>query len=119
MITDGLQTTTRGPYTPLDQASQTLKDKGVTIFSLGIGPNIAIIELLQMASDEQHVYNAESFNQLQDVVKTVTQGQCKGQRLKHERMHAQRQTRYINSPFYPAMFSNTFKLYKTSQILNF
>ncbi|XP_048583231.1 uncharacterized protein LOC5507629 isoform X2 [Nematostella vectensis] len=76
VLTDGIQTKDKGPFTPLQKASQPMKDKGVEVYSLGIGSDIDVSELITFASGEKYVFNAKSFDELQLQVENITQAQC-------------------------------------------
>lgn len=68
VITDGKQTKT-GQYTPLATASKLLKDKGVQIVAIGVGELRTVVdytELLDIASTNEYVFVAKSFDELQN-----------------------------------------------------
>ena len=75
MITDGEQTTTK-EYTPLDVASKRIKDKGVEVFSLGIGSNVNTDQLRQIASSNDNVFSSAGFDELVEVVKPIVEKSC-------------------------------------------
>ena len=75
MITDGEQTTTGG-FTPLDIASQGIKDKGIVVYSLGIGGNVDSDQLKQIASSEDNVFISVGFDELLDVVQPIVEKSC-------------------------------------------
>ena len=77
MITDGEQTTTGG-FTPLDIASQGIKDKGIVVYSLGIGGNVDSDQLNQIASSEDNVIISVGFDKLLDVVQPIVEKSCPG-----------------------------------------
>lgn len=77
LITDGEQTTTEA-YTQLSVASSGLKNKGVTVFALGVGKNVKTSELEDIASSKDYVFSASSFKELQNVAVRVRAGLCKG-----------------------------------------
>ena len=76
MITDGEQTTKKGPYTKLDAASKYLKDKGVLVYALGIGSKVKMEELRLIASNDRTVFAAASFDELAIKVKTIVKRIC-------------------------------------------
>ena len=78
MITDGQQTVNRGPFEPLDQASQGLKDAGVAVYGLGIGKAVNREELVAMASSPDFVFQAESFQILIEEVENIKAQLCEG-----------------------------------------
>lgn len=80
MITDGQQTKSgfKGPYTPLDKASQPLKDKGVDVWSVGVGKGADRSELEIIASDPGKVLVIQSFKELKDVLEQVQKAACEG-----------------------------------------
>lgn len=80
MITDGAQTTNgaKGPYTPLDKASQPLKDKGVEVWSIGVGKGAKKSDLETIASDPRKVIMVKSFKELKDILDDVQKAACEG-----------------------------------------
>ena len=75
MITDGEQTE-KGGFTPLNVASQGLKDKGVAVYSLGIGRRTRVEQLQQMASSDDFVFNATGFDELGEVIVPIVKKSC-------------------------------------------
>ena len=75
VITDGQQTTTN-QFTPLDIASQGIKDKGVKVFALGIGSGVKVEELQNIASSNDDVFTAPGFDELVSVVKPIVEKAC-------------------------------------------
>ena len=80
VITDGAQTTSglKGPYTPLDKASQPLKDKGVDVWSIGVGKKANKADLVTIASDPGKVIVTSSFKSLKDILDDVQKAACEG-----------------------------------------
>ena len=80
MITDGAQTTNgaKGPYTPLDKASQPLKDKGVDVWSIGVGKRAKKSDLITIASDPGKVIVVSSFKNLKEILGDVQKAVCEG-----------------------------------------
>lgn len=80
MITDGAQTTNgvKGPYIPLDKASQPLKDKGVDVWSIGVGKGAKKSDLVTIASDPGKVIMISSFKNLKDILGDVQKAACEG-----------------------------------------
>ena len=80
MITDGAQTTNgaKGPYTPLDKASQPLKDKGVDVWSIGVGKGAKKSDLITIASDPGKVIVVSSFKNLKDILSDIQKAACEG-----------------------------------------
>ena len=79
MITDGKQTTTL-PYTRLSVASQGMKNKGVTVYVIGVGSRTDREELEEIASDPSYVYTPSSFRDLQGIAPRITKRFCAGMR---------------------------------------
>ena len=75
MITDGEQST-QEEFTPLDEASQGIKDKGVTVFALGIGRSVDSGQLRQIASSDDKVFKSTGFDDLVEIVKPIVQKSC-------------------------------------------
>lgn len=78
VLTDGKQTTDRDPFTQLDVASQPLKDKNVQIYALGIGTEFDLGDLTKIATNFGFVFTAATFDELQNVVSDIAEGQCTG-----------------------------------------
>lgn len=76
VLTDGEQTK-QFSYTPLDEASQRLKDLGVLVIAIGIGKSVEREELEQIASSKKEVIIAKSFDDLLVAVESLTQTACK------------------------------------------
>lgn len=80
VMTDGRsQDNVRGP-------SSLLRRRGVKIFSLGIGKNYNMRQLLQMSGSRRYVFTAD-FRNLGSVVRTIKQKACKGKRKRKEGHH--------------------------------
>lgn len=56
VITDSGQAPDQQPSTPLDQASQPLKDRGVQIYALAIGGKVPEENLRDIASRPQNIF---------------------------------------------------------------
>ena len=87
VITDGKQTTDRGSYTELSVASRGLKNKGAMVFSLGIGRNVDLTQLNDIASSNDNVFTAASFAELAPVAENIVQNSCPGKfslRMTHQ-----------------------------------
>ena len=80
MITDGEQTKNgkKGPYTPLKDASQPLKDKGIELWAIGIGKGFDAAELEAITSDQNKVLVVTSFDKLNDIIEDVQKVSCAG-----------------------------------------
>ena len=87
MITDGKQTTTL-PYTRLSVASQGIKNKGVTVYALGVGSGADRAELEEIASGSEYVYTSSSFSDLQNIAPRITKRFCAGRSTDHARFRA-------------------------------
>ena len=77
MITDGSQTKT-GQFTPLTIASQGIKNKGVTVYAVGVGKGAVRSELLEIASGPGNVLSASSFEELQKIASELRRQFCEG-----------------------------------------
>ena len=84
MITDGKQTTTL-PYTRLSVASQGIKDKGVTVYAIGVGSGADRAELEEIASGSEYVFTSSSFSDLQNIAPRITKRFCSGKSADHVR----------------------------------
>ena len=78
VITDGQQTTDRGPFRNLRDASSGIKYQKVTVYSLGIGKNVDRQQLEDIASSSSKVFVAESFKTLAPYAQTIVQSSCPG-----------------------------------------
>ena len=61
---------------PRPQASA-LKADGVAIFTIGVGPNVLMSELLAIASKPEFVFNVTDFTQLTTINETIVDSACK------------------------------------------
>ena len=77
VITDGKQTTT-GNYTRLSVASQGIKNKGVTVYAVGIGSSPDRAELEEIASSSENVLTSASFRALQTIAPQLRKAVCDG-----------------------------------------
>ena len=77
MITDGSQTKT-GQFTPLTIASQAIKNKGVTVYAVGVGKGAVRSELLEIASGPGNVLSTSSFEELQKIASELRRQFCEG-----------------------------------------
>ena len=78
VITDGKQTRDKADITPLAEAAQLLKDKGVVLYALGVSKYADLSDLKKIASSSETVVIAPSFKALGDVVITIRKNVCKG-----------------------------------------
>jgi len=84
VITDGKQTTTL-PYTRLSVASRGIKNKGITVYALGVGSGADRAELEEIASGSEYVFTSSSFSDLQDIAPRITKRFCTGKSTYHAR----------------------------------
>ncbi len=77
ILTDGNQTTAGG-FTPLDQASQPLKDKKIRIVTVGVG-DIDAKQMEVLSPDPRDRFNPKTFEDLLPLVETMfSSGLCTG-----------------------------------------
>ena len=76
VITAGKQTTDQGAYTPLDEASTLLQNKGSAVFVLGIGKDVDPSELNQIAAGPKNVFTVDSFEDLAEKANEIKKGIC-------------------------------------------
>ena len=78
LLTDGNQTKD-GPYTPLAQASQPIKNKGIRIVTVGVG-DVDLEQMKILSPDKADRFNPKSFDDLLPLVETIfeTGGLCTG-----------------------------------------
>ena len=74
LITDGKQSVRAN----LSVASSGIKNKGVTIYTIGVGNNVDVLELRKIASSQKHVLNSPSFQELHNL-NSVLLNMCKGE----------------------------------------
>ena len=83
-MTDGEQTTDakaeRSVNEILAEAAQPLKDKGISVISLGIGRRVNRESLKAIAASEDLVFMAKSFNALRRMVRNLKKGTCLSKR---------------------------------------
>lgn len=70
-------------------ASRGLKDKNVKVYSLGIGPNVDLAQLEEVASSADNIFTAPNFDELIPVADTIVQNTCPG-RLPEEKQKGPR-----------------------------
>jgi len=80
VMTDGRQTKGEDApdAKPLHLASRALKESGVQVYSLGIGKNYDIGELLDIASDDASVFRSSDVDELVSIVASISEQTCKG-----------------------------------------
>jgi len=64
LITDGPQTKRFDPFQPLDIPSMALRNKGVQLYAVGVGPAVSRQELETITSASQNVFLVRSFYEL-------------------------------------------------------
>ena len=74
VITDGIQSGSAN----LSVASSGIKNKGVTVYAIGVGNNVNVLELQNIASSKKHVLNSISFQELHNL-SSVLLNTCKGE----------------------------------------
>ena len=84
VITDGNQTKTGRRYTPLSVASRGIKNKGVTVFVVGVGRAVVMEELLEIASAPKYVFTSPSFKALQGLISRMRRPLCLGNDLQRK-----------------------------------
>ena len=60
------------------KAAHALRRKAVEIFALGVGRRYSMKQLIQMATDRNHVYTA-AFRNLGSVIRAIKNKACKGE----------------------------------------
>ena len=79
VLTDGSQTINQGPTTPLDEAAQPLKNKGVEIWSIAVGKYANKEQLAQIASRPDTMLQLDDFSSLGNVIENLKTISCKGE----------------------------------------
>jgi len=75
VITDGNQTKT-SQYTRLTVASQGIKNKGVTVYAVGVGKAVGMTELREIATAREYVFTSPSFEGLNNITSTIRRLFC-------------------------------------------
>ena len=70
LLTAGNQTTTAGPFTPLDEAIQPLQNKNIRVVTVGIG-YIDQKQMETISPNERDRYNPKSFENLEPLVDEI------------------------------------------------
>ena len=73
MVTSSSQERKQGPYTPLSAAAQGLRDRGVSIYVVGIGDKVKVPELMDLSSDYRNVFVADDLSTVRSRDKEVTE----------------------------------------------
>lgn len=77
LLTDGEQTPSNGAVS-LDRAARRIKNEGVRIVAIGVGENVKKEELNSIASSDQDVILADTFDSLLEEVEPLTISVCRG-----------------------------------------
>ena len=80
-MTDGEQTKINNEPVDLKKASTALQAKGVDVFTLAIGLDPDIFQLVDIVSKPEFFYRAQTFDALESLVETLTAGQCIGTKV--------------------------------------
>lgn len=85
LLTSSKQEKMQGPYTPLSAAAQGLRDRGVSIYVIGIGDKVKVPELLDLTSDYRNLFIADDFSALgvkgivvTEIIKNETKNASRG-----------------------------------------
>jgi len=73
VVTSSSQERKQGPYTPLSAAAQGLRDKGVSIYVIGIGDKVKVPELMDLSSNYRNLFVADDFSTVRSRGKEVTE----------------------------------------------
>ena len=78
MLTAGKQTKDQGSFTPLREASQPLRDKGIQIYVVGVGSDedIDMDELNQIAGKQENVLRTQHFKELVLLAEDISKVAC-------------------------------------------
>lgn len=78
LLTNGKQTKDQGRFTPLREASQPLRNKGVKIYVVGVGSDddIDVNELIQIAGSHENVITTDLFEELVVLAEEVSKVVC-------------------------------------------
>lgn len=78
LLTTGKQTKDQGRFTPLREVSQSLRDKGVKIYVVGLGSDddIDVNELIQIAGSQEYVVTTDLFEELVALAEEVSKVVC-------------------------------------------
>lgn len=53
-----------------------MKDKGIAVYSLGVGKRVDSVQLRQIASSDSNVFRSAGFDELVEVVRPIVQESC-------------------------------------------
>lgn len=78
LLTTGKQTKVQGRFTPLQEVSQSLRDKGVKIYVVAIGSedDIDVNELTEIAGSQEYVVTTDLFEELVALAEEVSKVVC-------------------------------------------
>ncbi|XP_032237248.1 collagen alpha-1(XII) chain [Nematostella vectensis] len=76
LMSDGIQTKDRGPFTPTIIAANRLKMKGVQVYTVGIGASIDVLELMWIASEDTGLFDGQHLELLREDLANFTQTKC-------------------------------------------
>ncbi|KXJ24856.1 cartilage matrix protein [Exaiptasia diaphana] len=76
VLTDGMQTISHGPYTPLYDASEQLRKKSIEIYTVGVGPSISLQQLVDVSTSPNYVYSVPGFDSLLNEVEKIQLIKC-------------------------------------------
>ncbi|XP_032229945.1 collagen alpha-6(VI) chain isoform X2 [Nematostella vectensis] len=78
LVTSGAQTKDQGPSTQLGTVTALLSARGVDIYAVGVGDGVDSSELRNIASTEDFIYTASSFEEINKVLEPFGTVQCSG-----------------------------------------
>lgn len=131
MLTSSSQERKQGPFTPLSAAAQGLRDRGVSIYVIGIGDKVKVPELMDLTSDYRNVFVAGDFSALRsrgkvvtDIIKNETKAVSRGKLHQKSILRMFRNPRFLfEIHFYSAAtfvdFCRNFRIFITHFSLNF
>ncbi|XP_032237299.1 collagen alpha-1(XII) chain [Nematostella vectensis] len=76
LMSDGIQTKDRGPFTPTDIAANPLKMKGVQVYTVGIGADVDVFELMAVASGITSMFSDRYLDDLKAELAYISHTKC-------------------------------------------
>ena len=72
-MTHGKQARNQGPYTSLLAATQRLRDRGISMYAIGVGDRVEVPELMDLTSSYKNVFLVDDFGDLQSSGRILTE----------------------------------------------
>ncbi|XP_068710293.1 uncharacterized protein [Montipora foliosa] len=73
LVTHGKQARNQGPYTSLLAATQRLRDRGISMYAIGVGDRVEVPELMDLTSSYKNVFLVDDFGDFQSSGRILTE----------------------------------------------